>query len=99
MIMLKRLSSRASGFAVLLALLTHPVTPGDAQTSRTDKSSERKPTSGTSSQVIIWNFDGSKGTPMATDEILIPVPSEEPYQRVVWSVSGVVSQRIVDAEG
>lgn len=51
------------------------------------------------SYVIFWDFDATKAKPTANGEILIPVPSDEPYQRARWELSGVATQRIVNAEG
>src|SRR5262249_18408972 len=49
--------------------------------------------------VIIWDFDASKARPTPEGEVLVPLPSQEPYQRVRWEISGVDSRRVLDAEG
>jgi transglutaminase-like putative cysteine protease len=49
--------------------------------------------------VIIWDFDATKARPTPEGEVLVPLPSQETYQRVRWDVSGVDSRRVLDAEG
>jgi hypothetical protein len=53
----------------------------------------------TRSYAILWDFDATKAVPAASGEIIIPVPSDEPYQRVRWELSGVRTQRVIKAEG
>jgi transglutaminase-like putative cysteine protease len=47
------------------------------------------------SYVIRWDFDATKGIPTGSGELLIPVPSDEPYQKVRWELTGVRTERVV----
>jgi hypothetical protein len=51
------------------------------------------------SYVIVWDFDATKAIPADTGEIIVPVPSDEPYLKVHWEISGVRTQRVVNVDG
>jgi transglutaminase-like putative cysteine protease len=70
---------------VVLAALLVPAFPAAGQ--------------GPPSYVLVWDFDATKAAPAATGEILIPLPSNEPYQKVKWELSGVRTQRVINLEG
>ncbi len=49
--------------------------------------------------VIDWDFDARKAIVAPTGEILVPLPADEPYQKTLWEIEGVVDYRVIDADG
>ena len=90
--MLKLFSMRVAVLALLLSLLAwFAWIPATSAAGQPGKKAE--------SYVIVWDFDATKAAPAATGEILIPAPSNEPYQKVKWELSGVRTQRAINVEG
>jgi transglutaminase-like putative cysteine protease len=44
---------------------------------------------------ITWDYDARNGRALRTGELLIPVPSDAPYQKVTWELQDVQSHRVI----